>query len=171
MSIGRIAARTAVVGFGTLASLALTAGPSWAAKKSGGDAKLCREYPGALFARDGSAFQNTKACVKYADKGGQLGGVDAVAELPVGGYFGETCTGFGLQPSTTTVKFDYGCGATYSNGGVYRRYTPVAVDGTWSVSGNTPCTLAGGKLVSLVVLASDLEGSTVEREFPPPSGC
>jgi hypothetical protein len=167
MSIGRIAASTAVVGVGVLASWALTAGPSWAAKEPNENAKLCREYPGALFAQDGSAFTSIKACAKYVVKDGQLGGVDAVAEPPVGGSFEETCTGFGLQPSTIQYLF---CGATYSNGASTGQTAP-AVDGTWSVSTNPPCTLVGGKVVSLRVLVDDLEGSTVELEFPPPGGC
>jgi hypothetical protein len=64
-----------------------------------------------------------------------------------------------------------GCGATYSNGDSRRESGPNAADGTASVSAITPCTLAGGKVVSLQVLAIDAEGSTVEGEFPPPSGC
>jgi hypothetical protein len=167
MSIGRIAARVAVVGFGTLAWLALSAGPSWAAKEPSENAKLCREYPGALFAENGSAFTSTKACAKYVVKDGQLGGVDAVAEPPAGGSFEETCTGFGLERSTILYHF---CGAKYSNGDSTGQYG-LAVDGTWSVSTNPPCTLVGGKVVSLQVLVADVEGSSVELEFPPPSGC
>jgi hypothetical protein len=167
MSIGRIAVRTAVVGFGTLASLALSASPSWAALEPSANAKLCHEYPGALFARDGGAFRNGGKCTSYAARGGQLGGVDAVAEPPLGGSFEETCTGFGLEPNSGELP----CGARYSNGDSTGQFGPVAVDGTWSVSTNPPCTLVGGKVVSLQVLVFDLEGSSVELEFPPPSGC
>lgn len=173
MSIGRIGARPAVVGLGILASMALTASPSWAANGNSANAKLCAPggYPGALFAQDGSAFTNTGACVNYAAKGGQLGGVDAVAEPPVGGSFTEVCTGFGLEPSTTTVTREYRCGAEYSNGDFTGQYEPVAADGTWSVSTNLPCAFVGGTVVSIRVLVVDLDGSTVEREFPPPGGC
>jgi hypothetical protein len=170
MSLGRISARGAVVGFGILASMALAASPSWAAREK--ENGLCARgaYPGALFAQDGSAFKSARACAKYVAKGGQLGGVDAVAEPPVSGSFNETCTGFGLAPSTTVTR-EYRCGATYSNGDFTGQYGPVAADGTWSVSTNPPCMLAGGTVVSLQVVALDLEGSTIEREFPPPSGC
>jgi len=173
MSIGRIVARTTVVGVAILASMAFVASPSWATHESSEDAKLCRPggYPGALFAQDGSAFRNSKACVRYVHKGGQLGGVDAAAEPPVEGSFMETCTGFGLQPSTTTLTLESRCGATYSNGDGTGQYGPQEANGTWAVSTSTPCTLGGGQVVSLLVLASDLEGSLVEREFPPPSGC
>ncbi len=173
MATGRIIARAAIVGIGVLASVALTASPSWAVHESSKNARLCRQggYPGALFAQDGSAFVNRKACVRYVHKGGQLGGVDAVAGPPVEGSFTETCTGFGLQPSTATLTLESRCGATYSNGDGTGQYGPQEANGTWAVSTNTPCTLGGGQVVSLLVLASDLEGSLVEREFPPPSGC
>jgi hypothetical protein len=173
MSIGRIGVRAAVVSVGILTSMALAASPGWAAPGSRENAKLCKPgaYPGMLFAQDGGAFRNAKACVRYVKKGGQLGGVDAVAELPVEGSFSETCTGFGLEPSTATRILEAFCGATYSNGDSTGQYGPEEADGTWAVSTNLPCTLGGGQVVSLGVLASDLEGSTVEREFPPPSGC
>jgi hypothetical protein len=170
MSVGTIGTRAAVVGLGVLVSVALMAAPSWAAKEK--ETGLCARgaYPGTLFAQDGSAFKSTRACAKYVAKGGQLGGLDAVAGPPVSGSFKETCTGFGLAPSTTVTQA-YRCGATYSNGDFTGQYGPVGADGTWSVSTNPPCTLLGAKVVSLQVLVSDLEGSTVEREFPPPSGC
>jgi hypothetical protein len=171
MSIGRIGARAAIVCVGILASSALAASPGWAAHGSRENVKLCRRYPGALFAQDGSAFQNTRACVRYVRRGGQLGGVDAVAEPPVEGSFKETCTGFGLEPSTPTLTLESRCGATYSNGDATGQYGPQEANGTWAVSTTIPCTLGGGQVVSLQVLASDLEGSTVEREFPPPSDC
>ena len=171
MSVGRIGARVAAVGLGGLASIALIAAPSWAAHGTGANAKLCGTYPGALFARDGSTFKNRGACAKYARKGGQLVGIDAVAEPAVAGSFAETCTGFGLEPSTTTLILEMGCGATYSNGDGMRESGPQGADGIASVSANIPCTLAGGKVVSLLVLAFDPEGSVVEAEFPPPSGC
>jgi hypothetical protein len=171
MSIRRIGARAAVVGVGILVSSGLAATPGWAARGSKEDAKLCRRYPGALFAQDGSAFKNAKACVHYVKKGGQIGGVDAVAEPPVEGSFKETCTGFGLEPSTPTRILESRCGAIYSNGDATGQYGPQEENGTWAVSTSIPCTLGGGQIVSLVVLASALEGSTVELEFPPPSGC
>jgi hypothetical protein len=171
MSIGRIGARAAVVGVGILVSSAVAASPGWAARGSNEDAKLCRDYPGALFAQDGSAFENTKACVHYVKEGGHLGGVDAVAEPPVEGSFNETCTGFGLEPSTPTLTLESRCGAAYSNGDATGQYGPQEENGTWAVSTSIPCTLGGGQIVSLVVLASAPEGPTVEREFPPPSGC
>jgi hypothetical protein len=173
MSIGRIGARAAVISVGILTSTALAASPGWAALASKENSKLCKPgaYPGALFAQDGSAFRNAKACVRYARKGGRLGGVDAVAEPPVEGSFNETCTGFGLEPSTATLTLEARCGATYSNGDSTGQYGPEEANGTWAVSTNIPCTLSGGQVVSLLVLASDFEGSTVEREFPPPSGC
>jgi hypothetical protein len=109
--------------------------------------------------------------VKYADRGGQLGGVEAVAEPPVGGSFKETCTGFGLEPSTATETLEMTCGATYANGGVMRAFAPVSTVGTASVSTNLPCSLSGEKVASLFILAFDPEGSRVEGVFPPPSGC
>jgi hypothetical protein len=109
--------------------------------------------------------------VHYVKKGGQIGGVDAVAEPPVEGSFKETCTGFGLEPSTPTRILESRCGAIYSNGDATGQYGPQEENGTRAVSTSIPCTLGGGQIVSLVVLASALEGSAVELEFPPPSGC
>lgn len=170
MSLGRIGTRAVLAALGIFASMALTAGPSWAAKN---EESLCARgaYPGVLFAEDGSAFKNRGACAKYVAKGGELGGVDAVAEPPVEGSFEESCSGFGLQPSTPTVTREYQCGAVYANGGFTGQFEPVAEDGTWSASTNAPCTLGGASVVSLRVLVHSVDGTTVEREFPPPSGC
>jgi hypothetical protein len=103
MSIGTIGVRVAVVGLSVLAPTALVAAPTWAAK--GGDsanAKLCESggYPGVLLAQDASTFKDAGKCTSYAAKDGQLVGIDAVAEPPAEGSFEETCTGFGLKPST-----------------------------------------------------------------------
>ena len=87
--------------------------------------------------------------MRYVRKGGQLGGVDAVVEPPVEGSFNETCTGFGLEPSTATRTLEARCGATYSNGDSTGQYGPEEANGTWAVSTNIPCTLGGGQVVSL----------------------
>lgn len=172
MSIGRTGARTAILGFGVIASMMLAASPSWAGhgKRPGA---ICKPgaYPGVLFAADGSAFSSTHACKRYVKEGGQLGGVDAIAEPPVGGSFSEMCSGFGLEPSTANRIFESRCGVTYSNGDAIGQYGPQEANGTWAVSTSAPCTFSGGTVVSLVVIASALDGSTVERDFPPPNGC
>jgi hypothetical protein len=70
------------------------------------------------------------------------------------------------------VTREYRCGVPYSNGDFTGQYAPVAADGTWSAFTTGSCRLFGGIIVSLQVVASDLDGSTVEREFPPQaSGC
>jgi hypothetical protein len=168
MPIGRIGSRSVVVGLGVLASLAFTAAPSWAAKEQ---AEVCHSYPGTLFTREGSAFKNTRACVEYARKGGQLVGIDAVAEPPVEGSFKETCTGFGLRPSTAALGFSLDCGAAYNRDFTLDTIGEVAADGTALVSTVMPCTFLRGNVGSLFAggIASDF--TEVRAEFPRPSGC
>jgi hypothetical protein len=168
MSIGSINARAAVVGLSVLASMALTAAPSWAAKEQ---AELCHSYPGTLFTREGSALKNTRACVEYVGKGGQLVGIDAVAEPPVEGSFKETCTGFGLRPSTAALGFSLECGAEYNRDFSLVTIGEVAADGTALVSTIMPCTFLSGNVISLIAggIASDFTG--VQAEFRRSSGC
>jgi hypothetical protein len=155
-----------VVGVGILASTALTAGPSWAAKKS----RLCAPgaYPGVLFAQDGSAFTSPRACKRYVAKGGQLVGVNAVAEPTVGGRFKEVCSGFGLKPGSLAncgARWEGGC-CTFASGG-----GPVEPNGTWSGNLSSTCTVESSKMILLFVDGSTAEGIGFERDFPPPSGC
>jgi hypothetical protein len=168
MSIARIGTRAAVVGLSLVASMAFAAAPSWAAKEQ---AELCHSYPGTLFTREGSAFKNTRACVEYARKGGQLVGIDAVAEPPVEGSFKETCTGFGLRPSTASLTFELECGAEYNRDFSLVALGEVAADGTALVSTVMPCTFLRGNVGSLIAggIASDFTG--IQAEFRRPSGC
>jgi hypothetical protein len=163
--MGACAAPTAI---GVLVSVALMAAPSWAAKEQ---AELCHSYPGTLFTREGSAFKNTRACVEYARQGGQLVGIDAVAEPPVEGSFKETCTGFGLRPSTATLTFSLECGAEYNRDFSLVASGEVAADGTALVSTVMPCKFLSGNVGSLFAggIASDFTG--IRAEFRRPSGC
>jgi hypothetical protein len=173
MSLGRIGSRAAVVGLGVLASLAVMAAPSWAAKGgNSANAKLCEPggYPGVLFNQHAETFKNEGKCTSYAAKGGRLVGVDAVAEPAVAGEFAETCSGFGLKPVSPFVN-NFGCGAVYE-GAIDRTDVSVAADGTASASVTLPCTEQfGNKVSALVVFAETAEGTFFGREFPPPSGC
>jgi hypothetical protein len=168
MSLGTIGSRSVVVGLGVLALLAFTAAPSWASKEQ---AELCHSYPGTLFTREGSALKNTRACVEYVGKGGQLVGIDAVAEPPVEGSFKETCTGFGLRPSTAALGFSLECGAEYNRDFSLVTIGEVAADGTALVSTIMPCTFLSGNVISLIAggIASDFTG--VQAEFRRSSGC
>jgi hypothetical protein len=169
MSLGRIGSRAVVVGLGVLASLALMAAPSWAAKGgNGANAKLCEPggYPGVLFNQLGEGFKNAGACTKYGAKGGQIAGVDVVAEPAAEGSFKETCSGFGLTGSGST-----GCNAFYASGSVVGVRKENAANGTVSISGTLPCTEEGSKVALLQVEVFTAQGASVERIFPPPSGC
>jgi hypothetical protein len=169
MSLRRIGSRAVVVGLGVLASLALMAAPSLAAKGgNSANAKLCEPggYPGVLFNQLGEGFKNAGACTKYAAKGGKLAGVDAVAELAVGGSFNATCSGFGLAPPNLETD----CVAFYSSGASSTVPKQNAADGTVSISATFPCTHEGSKVDALVVIAVTAEAEVI-REFPPPNGC
>jgi hypothetical protein len=160
--------RAVVVGLGVLA---LMAAPSWAAKGgNSANAALCAPggYAGALLAQDGSAFTNEGKCTSYAAKGGQLVGVNAVGEPPVGGSFNEVCSGFGLAGPNAL------CGAQYigTNTTIVKLVGgPVEASGTWSFSISFPCVEQGIKVTGLLVEGNTAEGALVERGFPPPSGC
>jgi hypothetical protein len=171
MSIGRIGTRAVVVGLGVLASLALTAAPSWAANEgNSANAKLCQPggYPGVLFNQQGQGFKNAGACTKYAAKGGLIAGADVVTEPAVGGTFNETCSGFGLAPSI----YETVCFAVYGNGAFETSGEKNAANGTASVSVTFPCTNEGSKVTGLGIVVFTTLGQDVELfPFPPPSGC
>jgi hypothetical protein len=169
MSLGRIGSRATVVGLGVLASLALMAAPSWAAKGgNSANAALCEPggFAGELFAQDGSSFKNAGKCTSYAAKGGQLVGLDVVAEPAVGGQINETCTGFGLEPGSLAA-----CGAEYGPSKFFANLPTVATDGTLSFSGPVGCEAEGVKVTSVSVGAFTAEGGIAGFSRPPPSGC
>jgi hypothetical protein len=172
MSTRRIVTRSAVVAIGVLASLALMAAPSWAAKGgNSANAKLCEPggYPGVLFNQQGEGFKNAGACTKYAAKGGQIAGADVVAQPAVGGSFKTTCSGFGLAPG-----FGSSCGAFYGTAPIGLDEGGVnAADGTVSFSVTFPCSHEGQKVseLDLVVVPAQETETLVTRFFPPPSGC
>jgi hypothetical protein len=148
--------------------MALAASPSWAAKEEAG---LCHSYPGTLFTRSGSAFKNAQACVEYVREGGQLVGIDAVAEPPVEGSFNETCTGFGLRPSTAALTFSLECGAEYNRDFSLVTIGDVAADGTALVSTVMPCTFLNGTVGSLIAGGIAWDFTAIRAEFRRPSGC
>jgi hypothetical protein len=169
MSTRRIGTR-AVAGLGVFASLALMAAPSWAAKGgNSANAALCEPggYAGVLFNQQGEGFKNAGACTKYAAKGGEIAGVDAVAEPAVGGSFKATCSGFGLLRNGIATL----CFAFYGSAGGEEVKGTNAADGTVSVSATFPCTFEGTKVTSLAVESATAQFAEVFRTFPPPSGC
>jgi hypothetical protein len=169
MSLGRIGSRAVVVGLGVLASLALMAAPSWAAKGGNeANAALCEPggYAGVLFNQQGETFKNAGACTKYGAKGGHLVGVDAVAGPVVGNGYTQTCSGFGLKPGSSA-----GCGVRRT-GSSDIPFGEVEENGTFSLPIGGACTnILGEKVTNLLVLVKTAEGTEFLREFPPPSGC
>jgi hypothetical protein len=158
-----------------LASLALMAAPSWAAKGgNSANAKLCEAggYPGVLLNGHGESFKNEGQCTKAGAKG-ELAGVNAVAGPAVGfgggtfRFFPASYSGFGLKPGTRACP-----GAIY---GRVRTCFPEVVnsDGTFSFSATLPCELEpeSGKVGSVVVDGTTAAGTLFARKFPPPSGC
>jgi hypothetical protein len=173
MSLRKIAARSALVAAGVLASVALMAAPSWAETGIGANAKRCGTYHGALLAQDGSSFTSTAACAKYAAKGGQVVGVNAVAGPVVGGEFTETCSGFGLKPAEP-FELNFSCGGLYGATHVvfFAGETAVGADGTVSQDSLVaPCESEGSKLSALEVLTFTAEGEHIQQDFAPPAGC
>jgi hypothetical protein len=154
-----------------VASLALMAAPSWAAKGgNSANAKLCEPggYPGLLFNQNGEAFKNAGACTKYAAKGGKLVGLDAVGTTPEGaeGAFTETCSGFGLHAGFASF-----CQVDYEHGSI-EKGSLTEPDGTWSLSVPQGCEAAGlGRALNMKVFAETEHGSSVVGSFPLPSGC
>jgi hypothetical protein len=170
MAVRRMRARVAVVGLGVLVSMALTAAPSWARNST--NAALCEAggYPGVLLAQDGSAFKNAGACTKYAAKGGQLAGVDAVAQPASAGEFSASYSGFGLEPGSIVFV-----GARYQPSGISAGlFEGVAGNGTFSVTEQFTCEEPGGpgnKVGTVDLEAITAAGTVFIREFAPPSGC
>jgi hypothetical protein len=168
MSIGRIGTRAALVAVGVLASVVFMAAPSWAAKGNSANAKLCEAggYPGVLFNQQGETFKNEGACTKYAAKGGQLIGLDAVAEPAVLGVSLVICSGFGLEPGsplfTCSIKREAGASNPSAT---------VGPDGTVSITVGVACTVeVGGKVTGIEPVAA-VPGAQLKALFPPPSGC
>jgi hypothetical protein len=159
-----------------LASLALMAAPSWAAKGgNSANAALCEPggYPGVLFNQQGEAFTNEGACTKYAAKGGQIAGVDVVAEPAAGGSFKETCSGFGLDPSKMTI-----CGALYDGFSSDNIREHNAANGTASISRTLSCAVTNHareesvKVTELQVAVETAQDKLVVGHFPVTgSGC
>jgi hypothetical protein len=170
MSTRRIGIRAAVVGLGVLASLALMAAPSWAAKGgNSANAALCEPggYPGALLNGHAEAFKNEGQCTK-AGAHGELAGVNVVTGPVVVGKFTETCSGFGLKPASR-----FSCAASYGNNNRVTAFT-VAADGTASGSIEQPCSFGRPTpkpVPALVVDATTAEGTLFGRTFLAPSGC
>jgi hypothetical protein len=177
MSIGRIRARAALVGLGVLASLALLAAPSWAAKGgNGGNAKLCGPggYPGALLAQDGSAFKNAGKCTSYAAKGGQIAGVNAVPGPVIEGesipFLLANYSGFGLKPGSSVFL-----GFSYQLEGTIGFSETVAGNGTFSLENVSVLCLdpeLGHALLSALVIEGETAaGAAFIREFSTPPFC
>jgi hypothetical protein len=180
MSLGRIGSRAVVVGLGVLASLALIAAPSWAAKGgNSANSKLCEPggYPGVLLNGHGEAFKNEGQCTK-AGAHGELVGVNIVAGPVVAHEFTETCSGFGLKPSATAfcfVHWEDEFGSSAAGGGK----SPVEANGTWTLAENEKHPCVGVftifelhlPVVGLFVEATTAEGVRFKQTFPPPSGC
>ncbi len=174
MSIRRIGVRSTAVGLGVLASMALMAAPSWAAKGgNSANAALCEAggYAGVLLAQDGSAFKNEGKCTSYAAKGGQLVGLDVVAGAASGGFFPVTCSGFGVPVPPGAFGE---CQALYTGGSGESIIVSFPIASTFSVSSALPCELSGSHLVSLGLSVVDKTGAKVlfnAGGFPLPSGC
>jgi hypothetical protein len=123
-------------------------------------------YPGVLLSQEGAAFKNGVHCLTYAGAGGQLAGVNAVAEPAVGGLFTVTCSGFGLRPTAA-----FYCGAEYRPS-IAADLFSVATDGTVSGSFILRCSEFPEQVVSgLFVEGFTAEGGHFYVHFPPPSGC
>jgi hypothetical protein len=171
MSLRRIGSRAVFVGIGMLASLALMAAPSGAAKGGNeANAKLCEPggYPGVLLAQDGSAFKNAGKCTGYAAKGQQIAGVNVVATAS-GGAFNADCSGFGLKPGSQVT-----CGAKWEGAGetvLIPNQSLVEPNGTWSGNLVNACTLGRAHLIFLFVEGPTAKGVGFLKTFPPPSGC
>jgi hypothetical protein len=176
MSLGRIGARAAFAAIGVLVSLAVMAAPSWAAKGNSANAKLCEAggYPGVLLAQDGSAFKNEGKCTSYAAKGGQLAGVNGVAEgvtEPFPGFrvWTATFSGFGLKPGSEAFG-----GFRYEPSGVSDgRIVTVNSEGTFSATAEQPCEIEpfGTATGNMAMEATTAAGTVFVREFVRPSGC
>lgn len=114
MSIRSLGTRSAILGLGLFASLALMAGPSWAAEGgNSANAELCQQELGVLVAQDGGSFKNEGACTSYAAKGGVLTKGEANLEVRLqfeaphclSIHFFPACisfgvVGFGLKPGS-----------------------------------------------------------------------
>ena len=166
MSSRKMGARAALATAGVLVSVALMAAPSWAAP--GGNSandSLCHNYPGVLLAQDGSAFTNAGKCTAYGARGGQIAGVNAVAE-PLSGGLRVTWTGFGMEPGS--VAFG---GTRYQPSGVsVGNFDIVDSDGTFVVVRANPCVSSFGTVGSLAVQATTAAGTEFVRDVPLPPG-
>jgi hypothetical protein len=136
------------------------------------DPALCLKgrlgYPGVLLTQQGAAFKNFVHCLVYAGAGGQLVGVNALAEPAAGGSIKVSFSGFGLKPGTEV--FD--C-AKYSPPGVNgcpSRNPIVAADGQFEEELFFDCEFKGSQVASLYVQATTADGTSFTREFSP-SGC
>jgi hypothetical protein len=163
--------RATLVAIGVLASLALMAAPSWAAKGgNSANAKLCEPggYAGVLLNGHAETFKNEGQCTKAGAKG-ELVGVEVVAGPVVAAKFTETCSGFGLKPASR-----FSCAASYgANNGRVSAFT-VAADGTASGSIEQPCSFGRPTpepVSALVVDATTAAGTLFGRTFPAPGDC
>jgi hypothetical protein len=134
MSIGRIGARAIVVGVGILVSSALAASPGWGARGSNEDTQLWVRLSGRAVCAGRQRIQDHDGVRALRQEGWPSRGRRHGCKPPVEGSFNETCTGFGLEPSTPTLILESRCGAAYSNGDATGQYGPQEENGTWAVS-------------------------------------
>jgi hypothetical protein len=172
MSVARIGTRAAVVGLGVIASLALTAAPSWAGGNSAA-AKACEAgYTGTLLNQTGLpvTFKNEGQCTK-AGAHGELVGVNAVAGAAADGVFPVTFSAFGLQPNSTAVIVP-----RYEPSGLATAGTTLLIGGKGEDPGSTLSPffceiLTLGTAASIVVQVTTAAGREPTLEFPGPTGC
>jgi hypothetical protein len=172
MSIAKISTRAAVVGLGVLASLVLTAAPSWAANP-GNSSKptLCLKgrYPGVLLSQQGAAFKGPVQCIIYVARGGQLAGVNAIASPAAEELWTSSFSGFGLKPGSEALVV-----ARYQPSGVTLITAEEFVGGNGEFSGSVPdniCFSLFGEASGIVIEATTAAGTVFQREFPGPTGC
>jgi hypothetical protein len=126
-------------------------------------------YPGVLLTQEGTAFKNFVHCLVYAGAGGQLVGVDAVAEPASGGFLNASYSGFGLKPNSRMFL-----GARYQPSGVSEGngFVQVGGNGEFSVSLTLTCEYPPfGTVGALDLEAETAAGTVFLREFPGPTGC
>jgi hypothetical protein len=157
--------RAVVVGLGVLASLALMAAPSSAAKGgNSANAKLCETESAALVAQDGSHFKNAGACTSYAAKGGVLAKLEVrlAHEAHCAGFslpcISLAMTGFGLKPGSEAEASMSGNGESAgitrlvdAHGAVNALVPEVGLNCPNSVTASGTGTLASGLPIKAVV--------------------
>ncbi len=164
MSIRRIGVRSTAVGLGVLASMALMAAPSWAAKGgNSANAALCEREAGVLVAQDASTFKNAGACTSYAAKGGVLAKL-AVQKHLESNCFGDSSygpclrlevSGFGLKPESAVLLTVAQLSVPYTTTalGTIGPFTPgfgIGCPTPFAVSGKAEGTLASGQPITAI---------------------